>query len=151
VSPLGVVHRVAARYEGDYRWSVRFVPDEAGRWRYTWKQHFTEDPYTSAPGVFDVVVTPERVEVATEALLRDLKAWDRREDPVLRTVFATRLARLERAAVDAIPGEKFRNGGGAEVRRRLNAVRAALDEPAPDPIQLEPGRPPAWKRGAATR
>jgi hypothetical protein len=101
--------------------------------------------------VFDVVVTPERVEVATEALLRDLKAWDRREDPVLRTVFATRLARLERAAVDAIPGEKFRNGGGAEVRRRLNAVRAALDEPAPDPIQLEPGRPPAWKRGAATR
>ena len=151
VSPVGVVHRVAARYEGDYRWSVRFVPDEAGRWRYTWKQHFAEDPYTSAPGVFDVFVPPERVEAATEALLRDLEAWDRREDPVLQIVFAARLARLERAAVDAIPGEKFRNGGGAEVRRRLNAVRAALDEPAPDPIPLEPGRPPAWKRGAATR
>jgi hypothetical protein len=54
VSPTGEVHRTPAAYEGDSRWSVRFEPDELGRWR-GFFEHRLATPYRSSDAVFDVV------------------------------------------------------------------------------------------------
>ena len=147
VSPVGVVHRVAARYEGGYRWSVRFVPDEAGRWRYTWKQHFAKDPYTSAPGVFDVFVPPERVEAATEALLRDLEA----RDPRRTRSCGPSSPRASRGSSGPRWTRSRGRSSGTGEEPRCDAARRGPGNARRAGSRSDPtraGRPPAWKRGA---
>ncbi|WP_138429465.1 hypothetical protein [Fodinibius saliphilus] len=55
LSPSDKKYSILAEYCGDYCWQVNFEPDELGRWRYYWTQNFTEAPYKSPVGMFDVI------------------------------------------------------------------------------------------------
>jgi hypothetical protein len=147
--PDGKERVVPARYEGDYRWTVRFTPDEPGRWTYAWGETFTTEPYRSATGTFDVLVDPDRLDDLLARLTEDARAWDRKADPARGQVLSVRLTRLERAAAASISGSDFLRDGGAALRRRLNEARAALDAPVPDVLPMKPDKPPEWKRKAS--
>lgn len=147
--PDGSEHVVPARYAGDYRWTVRFAPDEPGRWTYAWGETFTTEPYRSATGTFDVLVDPAQLDALLARLAEDARAWDRKADPARGVILSARLARLERAAAASISGSEFLRDGGAALRRRLNVARAALDAPVPDVLPMKPDKPPEWKRKAS--
>ncbi len=150
VSPSGREVDVNARFVGDFTWVIDFIPDEIGRWRYRWTHDFVADrEFRSAPGRFDVIA-PDR-----GALLRHLnrviaRVGSRPSDDPEATERARRsLMRIERAALQLETPASFRSPEGRALRRALNELRGAIDEPAPDPLPLERAGPPRWARESA--
>jgi hypothetical protein len=152
LSPTGATHEVLATYAGAHRWTVEFRPDELGAWRYAWSQRFTDTPYRSAEGRFDVIADdPATVERGLADLLERLRhelpsaegrgAHD--AGPARTTARMVQFARLERAAMQLQTPETYRSPGGIALRARLNEVRALLQEAAPDPIPMVPDPGPS--------
>jgi hypothetical protein len=141
VSPTGARHEQLARYEGDWRFAVEFLPDELGPWRYVWEQRLTEAPFQSAVGGFDVLAEE------LGDVLGALDAMGRRLDAAGAQVSATegpalfeQFSRLERAALRFETPEQFRSSEGEAIRQRLDRLRARLGEAPPTP-QLFEGLP----------
>ena len=126
-SPSGVVHEAVASYDGDYRWSIGFVPDELGRWRFRFRQAFLKRPFESAEGHFDVVVLDRQtarrgLETLLERIRRDHPdASDRVELPI-RPLFW----QLERAALRLETPESLASEEGEALMALLTELRAAL-------------------------
>jgi hypothetical protein len=145
VAPSGIRHEILATYRGGFRWSVEFVPDEIGPWAYSWSQAFTEKPYMSETGWFDVLGGDlSNLTKQLGLLAEELRRNKPREESQELIESMVRFCRLERAALQQQTPETFASAEGVELRRLLNEVRALLDEPVPDPIPLLPNRPTAW-------
>jgi hypothetical protein len=152
VSPTGVRHERIARYEGDWRFEVELLPDEIGPWRYVWEEHFTERPFRSAVGGFDVIAESlETVLAALEALEQRLAPGADGAGPESRARLHEQLSRLERAVLRFETPESFHSTEGRAVRTRLNEVRALLGEavPVPQPLAGLPPLPAATTSRAA--
>ena len=142
-SPTGQSHTVRADYEGDHRWRARFVPAEPGRWRYSWTQRFTAEPYRSAVGAFDVV--PDGADAVRERLLalRDEIAASPLPPGEARVeAFGPLFMRLERAALALQTPEGYAAPAGRDLAELLSGVRALLvgyAAPEPDSLSSEAG------------
>jgi hypothetical protein len=139
VSPTGVRHERLARYVGDWRFEIEFLPDELGPWRYAWLERFTETPLLGPIGAFDVVADqPADVLAALDVLEQRLGAdpGPVAPDASLYECFS----RIERMVLRFETPEHFRSAEGEALRQRLNGVRARLGE-APPPSQPLVGLP----------
>jgi hypothetical protein len=135
-SPSGRRHRVQAEFVGDWTWTVRFQPEELGRWEYSWSQTF-DRPWTSAVGSFDVVPGDQ------ESLIRALNRFIERVResglprgiPRLRA-FSGEFQRLQRGLMASQTPESFPLGGGdasgGEVGRCLDEARKAMGGEGPE-------------------
>jgi hypothetical protein len=137
VAPSGAIHRLEARYAGDYRWEVEFEPGEVGRWR-CFIEHRLDGPYRSAEGLFDVL-PGDREDVARQ--LRDLARRihaaypEKKKDAVYE--FGPEFWRLERSALQHETPESFRAASGREVFDLMTDVRQAMSfNPVPDEPRL---------------
>ncbi len=139
-SPSGRQNRIRAEYRGEYTWSVRFTPDEIGRWRYEWTQDFAEGRFHSSDGVFDVVRGDDERVRAQLAELRDrILAADFAEEVDRVDAFGLAFARLERAAMRTQTPESYASKSGRRLRDLVGEVRAALaGKPPPDVIPFKP-------------
>jgi hypothetical protein len=175
VSPTGFLHEVEADYQGDYRWAVRFEPNELGIWRYRWSHQFDGAPEESAEGRFDVVIGEcEALIHQLEILLGEIAAADFDRDRSLRERLVnrltrlkrkvlqeedsevsewqlrermrTRFARLERGALQLESAESFSRFHESEIRRLMKEIREQLGGPVPDTIPLVPVEPPSYMR-----
>lgn len=151
VSPTGARHEVLARYEGESRWSVSFVPDEIGPWQYHWTQRFTDRPYRSPDGRFDVVGgDAASIERQLVTLLERIDEQAVAADSLRRERLMLHFARLERAALATQTPSSFRGPSGLRLRGAIDRVRAALGgEPVPAMIPLRPDPGPEWAQPSA--
>jgi hypothetical protein len=154
-SPTGIEHDVKAAYEGDFAWRVNFKPDELGPWAYRWTHTFTDTPYGSPAGRFDVIAADiSAVLVALAALESRLLELRRSDGAPLVDLHRARImfSRLQRAAMSFQDPEKFRGNLGRDLVRKLDRVRAALhgaDIPEQIPLIAHPPvQPPEgdWDR-----
>jgi len=179
VSPTGFVHEVEAEYLGDYRWLVRFEPNELGIWRYRWSEQFDGAPEESPEGRFDVVVGErEALRQQLESLLQEFAAADIRRDRSLwerlvnrltrlkrnvlpqedgdlsewqlRERLRTRFTRLERGVIQLENAESFPRFPESEIYRLMREIREQLGQPVPDPIPLVPVVPPPYMRNGSS-
>ena len=143
-SPTGRRHEVAAEYQGEFAWRVRFAPDEIGPWRYRWTHTFTTQPYVSSEGRFDVLgVDAEKVRLQLEVLARDFEALRPSADIDAVTRLRVQFYRLQRAAMLLETPESFQAASGIELRELLNRVRSVLwGKPMPDLIPMVAHRRP---------
>lgn len=147
ISPDGTEHVVRATYEGEHRWSVTFVPDEPGPWRYYWSHNFYDQPFRSPDGRFDVVLGDRENGLRQlRQMLADLDGFPL-DAPGARERMMERFTRLERACLLLETPDSFSGPSGAELRGALNAIRERLGGvPVPEKIPLEPFPPPEWAR-----
>ena len=140
-SPSGHQQVVNAVYQGNHRWTVRFVPRELGRWHYWWTQNFTDDPYKSTVGIFDVLggdiekIRQQLLALRDEVELSNLSKDDRQNE------FGIEFTRLERAALQLQTPESFRSASGQELRELLHEIRTVLsgeNVPGPMPLSNQP-------------
>lgn len=147
VSPSGVTDTVLAEYRGDFTWGVQFRPEEPGPWQYQWEQRFTETPFQSEVGRFDVVVRSR--EAAWDALARLAVEMERATDlsvEELRERYTGRFLRLERAALQWETPSSYRDSARS-LRGRLNRIRTILaGRPIPDSIPFRFSPPADWER-----
>ncbi|MFQ5669572.1 MAG: hypothetical protein ACE5HD_03505 [Acidobacteriota bacterium] len=138
VSPSGKSHQVMAKYQGHYRWAVSFRPQELGNWEYFWTQNFTEKPYKSATGRFDVVAGSHENIMKHLHLLRDqILQTDKRSHTELMQAFEPDFIKLERAALQRETPESFASDAGRDLRKLLREIRALLGGqkvPEPEPL-----------------
>jgi len=139
VSPSGKRFEKIAHYEGDYRFSLSFLPEELGRWHYRFAHEF-EFPYESAEGVFDVVGTDRTGVVAAldalaERLEREGVVLDEKRIPVHSPHFW----RLQRALLALETPESFMSPAGRERFAKLTRLREILGD---RPVPTEPPRRP---------
>jgi hypothetical protein len=175
VSPTGFLHEVRAEYQGDYRWLVRFEPNELGTWTYGWSHQFAQVLEESAEGRFDVVIGEREAlkhqleilvqEVVTADFRRERSLQERlmtrltrlkrvvlRQDDAdisdwqLRERLRTRFARLERGVLQLENAESFRRFPGSEIHQLMKEIRKGLGRPVPDTIPLVPVEPPPYAR-----
>jgi hypothetical protein len=136
VGPSGQRHELEAEYDGDWRWSVRFVPRELGSWRYAWTSDFTGEPFVSPTGRFDVVGGDfAGLATALEWLVAD--ATSAPEDS--RRVLQLRLIRLEREVLRLATPATFRSEEGERLRGLLREARERISGrpvPVPEDIPL---------------
>jgi hypothetical protein len=141
-SPSGREHRIPAEFEGDFTWRVSFVPDEVGRWEYTWRQCFLTEPYQSATGTFDVT-TGDREDalkalgrLATSIQASGISSWKERV-----SVFAVPFNRVQRGLLRLQTPEEFDmeaadpGGVGAELDRTRQLISG---RPPPEGSRLDP-------------
>ena len=146
-SPTGVEHQVIAEHEGNFRWFVRFTPDELGPWRYRWSSSFTPRGFTSPWGAFDVVLSGRaNGRAQLKRFLEELKTLDLSDDAETQARWMIRFTRLERAVLLHETPESYGSTQGAALRELLNEIRGQLGETVPDPIPLLPDAPPPWAR-----
>jgi hypothetical protein len=128
VSPQGERTTVEAEYQGDWTWTVRFVPDELGRWRYAFETSFLKHPETSAEGSFDVVALErDSVREGLRALRdRALEAAADGEPPGGLGRLAVAFWKLERAALRLETPARWQGEEGEALRALLAEVREAL-------------------------
>ncbi len=150
VSPTGVVHRVSALYQGEFRWKVSFMPDEIGRWRYRWANSFAVRPYGSLDGVFDVVGGDgQAVRRALAALTERARHGDLRRDKEQRHWFMTGLMRLEREAMRDQTPESYSSNAWDRYDHLLDELRGTIDRSPPDTLEMVGLRPAKWARERA--
>jgi hypothetical protein len=147
MSPTGVEHRLMANYVGESRWVIAFVPDEIGLWRYQWSQNFTEDPYQSELGFFDVMGADlQSLQEPLEKIAQEANGKDPNKLATLSPLML-RFARLERAVMSHLTADAYRSESGQDAMERLRATRAALyGHPVPDSIPMVPDSPPEWAK-----
>jgi hypothetical protein len=145
ISPTGARHETMAKYAGDSRWAVDFVPDEIGLWRVSWSQSFAEHPYQSETAFFDVMLGDlDDVRSPLHRLAEEARKANH-EDKTKMTPLMGRFARLERAAMARLTPDQFRSTAGESLRTWLNEARQALGrEAVPDSIPMVPDHPPKW-------
>jgi hypothetical protein len=125
-SPQGERHEVLARYEGDFAWSVSFLPTELGRWRYAWKQDFLKHTFRSPKGVFDVVTGDrQNLERQLRALLERARAEGLPRDREY-TELAPAFWKLERAIFQLETPESLASEEGRVLRELVVEIREAL-------------------------
>ncbi len=148
VSPSGQRHEVTADYQGNYRWEVHLIPDELGRWTYSWTSQFEEEPYRSATGAFDVVLGDrQNAALQLDAFGEQLQKDSLAQRPDLLQRRMVQFMRLERAAMELETPTSFRSPEGTRLRTLLRRVRERLGgQMVPDPIPLVPDLPPEWQR-----
>lgn len=147
ISPTGIEQQRQAAYNGGSRWSVEFVPDELGRWRYSWEGNFEAQPFRSAEGRIDVVAgSPAEISGQLDSLAVRLQRQRDSLSPEQRGLWMIRFARLERAALQQETPESFRSADGSALRRQLLAIRAILGGPVPDSIPMRAFPAPQWVR-----
>jgi hypothetical protein len=146
-SPTGVKHQLAANYVGDSRWVIAFVPDEIGLWRYRWSQNFTDHPYQSELGLFDVMGGDlQSLQEPLEKIAREAKGHDPEELSTLSPLML-RFARLERAVMSGLTPDGYRSQNGNGAMEKLREARSALHgRPLPDSIPMVPDSPPDWAK-----
>ncbi|MDJ0785668.1 MAG: DUF5060 domain-containing protein [Myxococcota bacterium] len=126
-SPSGTETRVPATYEGDYTWSVRFVPDEIGRWRYRYRSRFVKLEDQSPYGRFDVVAAElPRVRSSLERLLARLRSEYPELDDSQVQPLAPTFWRLERAVHQLATPDELASPDGREIYALLTEIRQAL-------------------------
>jgi hypothetical protein len=132
-SPTGISHRRPAVYRERWRWSVEFVPDEVGPWRYRWFQRFTDTPYESPAGRFDVYGGEMDSVVAHLAELAEAVSGS----AIDRFAAQRRMLAFEREGMRLLTPTSFRGKAGDSLRQALTAVRSAIvQRPIPDPIPM---------------
>lgn len=146
-SPTGREVQVRARFDGDFTWSVDFVPDEVGRWRYHWCHDFYPPRYESQVEVFDVLI--ESLDEATRALkwfrgMVPTGAFQSRED---LSRWMVRFSKLERQIMALLTPAAFHDQAGRDIVASLGEIRSALGFPVPDPVPFRKVEPPPWQRG----
>jgi hypothetical protein len=148
-SPTGKRHRLMAKYAGDSRWVIAFVPDELGLWRYEWSQHFADPPYKSAIGYFDVLGGEiESLRKPLEKIAQEASSHDP-EKLTTMTPLMVRFARVERAMMAQMTPDVYKSEVGQEVRAALRKTRAALSgSQVPDSLRMVPDAPPYWAQEA---
>ncbi len=145
VAPRGASFLAAADYQGDYRWQLRFEPDEVGHWRYRFRERFLDHPLESPWGHFDVVLTDRdnarrQLRRFVERLRREQSTPDddRNLSPLAPTFW-----RLERAALRLETPESFVSPSGRALfgllteARELLSKRRVPDEPRLTPMERE--------------
>ncbi len=139
-SPRGRRFEVPGTYQGDYTWSVSFVPDEVGRWRYGFEEDFLKKHYTSAEAFFDVVVLDrENAREQLRALADRLRAEPEAVGEVPIPELAPSFWRLERAALRLETPESLASESGRELMERLTEVRELLGgREVPERLKLSP-------------
>lgn len=147
LSPEGQRHEVLARYAGDFRWSVDFAPTSLGTWRFSWSEKFTDNPYTSEWGVFDVVAANrEGMFVQLERFAEEARAISRKDKRQLELAM-TRFAKLERATMQQLDPASFRSEEGAPTIAALRKIREILGGgTVPDSIPRVPDGPRPWEQ-----
>lgn len=141
VAPSGARHRVVAAYEGDFRWSVDFEPDELGRWHYFVEHDLTWEPYRSAEGAFDVVARDlDTVMGRLRELLAAIERSGLAKPADRQEAFGQELRRLQRAAMAHLEPSAFDAPDGRTARELIRRARAALSSRA------VPERPTAMER-----
>ncbi|MDX1649200.1 MAG: DUF5060 domain-containing protein [Myxococcota bacterium] len=141
VSPQGARTTVPADYEGDWTWTVRFRPDELGRWRYAYETSFLKRPERSAVGSFDVVALDrEDVRRGLERLLARARAAAEDGEPAGgMSELARQFWKLERAALRLETPEHWRSEEGRALYALLTEVRASLSgRRVPDEARKRP-------------
>lgn len=140
-SPSGIENTVLATYAGDSRWRVRFVPEEIGRWQYQWSQNFTDTPYESAIGAFDVI--PGDRENALQALDELIERANASDQPPGRqrgSTFSVAFNRLQRGLMRHETPESFplsdSQKDGGETGLRLDDARLVLGGTRPQHPRL---------------
>jgi hypothetical protein len=144
LSPGGARHEIVSDYSGGSDWSVTFVPDELGPWRYYWVHDFDSrsvpGPHRTHEGTFDVIGGDrDNVRRQLKRLAESIREnW--LEDGDLRLAkFGVRFSKLERAAFQLETPATLRSESGAELRQLLREVRTLLaGKPVPDQIPLLP-------------
>jgi hypothetical protein len=146
-SPSGNYDTLFAEYRGDNTWGVRYRPEEPGPWRYQWSQEFTDIPFRSAVGRFDVVVRDrEAAWSALERLAQEIE--DHGDLPLvdLRRRFLDRFHRLQRAALWWETPESFQELDRGPLPALLSRIRTGFAGAAiPDSIGLVPSPPARWE------
>jgi len=100
-SPSNKKYKVLAEYSGDYRWEIKFKPDELGRWQYFWTQHFIEAPYKSPIGVFDVIPgNRDNALQALKLLIEKIQSSNLSKGPARMYEFGPAFYRLQRALLN---------------------------------------------------
>ena len=147
ISPSGGYDTLLAEYRGDNTWGVSYRPEEPGPWRYQWSQEFTDVPFQSAVGRFDVAVRDrEAAWSALERLAQEIE--DHGDLPMedLRRRFLDRFHRLQRASLWWETPESFQELDRGPLLGLLSRIRTALAGAAiPDSIGLAPSPPAAWE------
>lgn len=134
-SPTGPVHAVEAEYSGQYRWSVRFTPDEPGTWRYHWTQDFLPEPYRSATGEFHVRGASLDVVVAHLNRLEEAIPETPRQD---RHELYLRFYALEREGMRLLEPEDHRGAEGQGFADAIQRLRSSLwGKAVPQPIPMQ--------------
>ncbi len=153
VSPSGVVHEVTARYVSDFTWRVQFLPDEVGPWVYQSHQQFSDDPYETAVGRFDVIVDDhDSALYALERLIERIEGSKLRPGRERVEAFGPKFYRLQRGLMQLQDPESFSLAGESGTPNRimelLDAVRYALSGAPPEGprLPLQDGQ----KRGLTT-
>lgn len=147
LSPEGQQHEVTARYAGDFRWSIDFTPTSLGIWRFSWSEKFTDNPYASEWGVFDVVAANrEGMFVQLERFAEEARAIPRKDKRKLELAME-RFAKLERAALQQLDPASFRSEEGAPTIAALRKIREILGGgTVPDSIPRVPDGPFPWEQ-----
>lgn len=136
-SPSGAVHSLLADYTGQFTWTVRFRPDELGRWRYTWSYDLNYER-RGPEGGFDVVCE-EIAEVADglDRLRVRIEAAHAAAESAQLEKERVSFSRLQRAAMYLLAGHSSASEENQRIRERLDAVRAVLwGRPIPDEIPM---------------
>ncbi len=126
VSPTGARHQQMAKYDGDYNWSVEFVPDEIGCWHYSWSQTFAELSVRKRGS--EVRRRARRAGRRDRAASRDRQAGcraraEKRKDDTARLM--GQFARLERATMQTMTPESFAAASGESLKAALREARVA--------------------------
>ena len=144
-SPGGKRHEILATYNGDFMWSITFIPDEIGRWKYYWENNFSHE-YKSETGTFDVIVGDQK------NAWRQLEAFQKKmaEFPAQNhnevEAYMHQFARLERSALRFLDPATYNSETGLEFRGKLNDIRGLIAEKPPEKLPLIPNRPHKWQK-----
>ena len=127
VAPSGTTYNVDANYLGEFRWHVKFTPNEIGRWRYFWEDNFTWNMRRGPDSVFDVIAQDmDIVLTALKALQTEISQSDLSSAEERLTHFERRFNSLQRAAISLLNPETFHSTQGSSVREKITEIRATL-------------------------
>ena len=137
-SPTGSLHSVEAEYSRQYRWTVRFTPDEPGAWRYFWTQDFLPEPYRSTTGEFHVRGA------SLDEVVRHLTLLEKAiqgTPPQDRHALYLQFYALERDGMRLLEPEDHGGAGGQGFADAIQRVRSVLwGKPVPDPMPMQSHR-----------
>jgi len=145
ISPSGKKYMVSADYKGDFNWSITFVPDELGPWKYYWLNEFS-DGYKSDIGTFDVIMGDRENSVKQLKRFKERIATINLNDRNILKIYMHQFAKLERSAIGFLDPDTFNTEPGWEIRSLLNDIRGILADKPPDELPLKNNPPFKWQK-----